>query len=1048
VGIYRLLLAIAVLLSHLGATVQGRNIGVFAVVSFFILSGYVMTALLDRHYLQFSRIGVFYLDRAMRLFPQFLFYFVLTLLLIAVARPSSPFISDVTLSQVLLNAAMLSLNFFQYFLNCQIVPQAWSLGLESQFYLVIPLIIICNVRAPVFVASLAFFLLAYFGFLNADIWGYRMLPGTLFMFLLGSYIYRAPSKTGLVIAYLVICVMFVGVATHQAWQLPFTFEVLAGLVFGVPLVWGLSKLSFGWLEELAGNLSYGVFLNHFFIIWLFQSLGISGYAWWYPYALIASSIALAGISYVLVERPVIRLRHTLRKRAVSPEPGGKLYLWPRQIKLFMARHKLHEKFPPAIWAVLIGIAAFVFYTGGAIVWPGSTAWLMRGDFSQHFLGWNFFRHTPLLQFPFGASRDYGEALGSSIVYSDSTPLFAFLFKPFAAFLPEPFQYIGIWLAMCVMLQGYFAYKLLSLFSTERLAVLLGTAFFVIAPPLWWRIHLEHEALAAHWLILAALYLYFCEKFRARNWLVLLGAAVLAHAYLLAMVLAIWAANLLQRWLKRQLSLWMVLGNILLAAACLALIMWVTGYFMLHDGLSGTVGFGYLRMSLLSLIDPIGWWSTIMPDTVRSPGEYEGFSYLGSGMLILLPIAILAIFISYRRRSALAWRWATLMPLLLIGAILTLEALSNYIGWGERDLLVYRLPGKLQSLASIFRVSGRMFWPVFYLIYLALFYTCFKLIGRRVLPFLLAGLLVFQLFDGNVAAKNIRAYMQYEHWTSPLQSTFWQQAPNMYHRIALAMPSTDPTGYFPVALLASNHHMSINNGYFARTDMNKLAALQRQTVETVFTGRYDSQTLYVFLRDPISNILWEQARSNAQPADFLGELDGYRMLAPGWRNCGQCQQIRLAATPPVPAAPAAYALGTSIDFHSGGNADLYRAGGWAASEAWGNWTDSNVAALWLEVAEPVTGDLTLDIFGQTFLTPRNPQQTIQVSVNGEPVGDLHYTLDATQGHRSLRIPVELFAKNHGRLLILFSIPAPVAPMQVAAAKDLRRLGLGAISMVIH
>ncbi|HWW05539.1 acyltransferase [Collimonas sp.] len=316
-GIYRLLLAIAVLLSHLGITFRGRNIGVFAVVSFFILSGYVMTVLSDRHYRQLSRVGIFYLDRAMRLFPQFLFYFCLTLLLIATAHPWSPYIGDLTPAKILLNASMLPLNFFPYFLNCQIIPQAWSLGLESQFYLVFPLLLICRARGPVFIASIAFFMLAYCGILNADTWGYRMLPGTLFMFLLGSYIHRTPSKAGLFAAYLLICAMFASLAMHRAWQLPFTFEVLAGLVFGVPVVWALTKLSFGWIEELAGNLSYGVFLNQFFLIWLFQSIGIRGDSWWYVYALIASSIAVSAVSYVLVERPVIRLRRALRTRSAT-----------------------------------------------------------------------------------------------------------------------------------------------------------------------------------------------------------------------------------------------------------------------------------------------------------------------------------------------------------------------------------------------------------------------------------------------------------------------------------------------------------------------------------------------------------------------------------------------------------------------------------------------------------------------------------------------------------------------------------------------------------
>ncbi|MEO6918270.1 MAG: DUF6311 domain-containing protein [Collimonas sp.] len=706
-----------------------------------------------------------------------------------------------------------------------------------------------------------------------------------------------------------------------------------------------------------------------------------------------------------------------------------------------------KEFPPAIWAVLIAVAAFVFYTGGAIIWPTSTAWLMRGDFSQHFLGWNFFRHTPLLQFPLGANRDYGETLASSIVYTDSTPLFAFVFKPFASLLPEPFQYIGIWLALCVMLQGFFAYKLLSLFSTERLAVLLGTAFFVIAPPLWWRIHIEHEALAAHWLILAALYLYFCDGFRCRRWLMLLGFAALTHAYLLAMVLAVWVADLFQCCLKRQMPWWMALANGLLAAACLAFVMWITGYFMLHDGVGGTAGFGYLRLSLLSLIDPMGWWSTILPGLPRSAGEYEGFGFLGSGMLLLLPVTLLALIAARQRRAALAWRWTTLLPLLLIAAILTMQALSTYIGWGERDLLVYRLPGALQALASVFRVSGRMFWPVFYLIYLALFYACFKLVDRRVLPCLLAGLLAFQLIDGNIAAKNIRAYMQNSGWTSPLQSAFWPQASASYRRIALALPVADPVGYFPIALLASNHRMSINNGYFARLDMQQLVALQRQTVATVFAGAYVPQTLYVFLRDPISDILWQQARSGAGPADFVGEIDGYRVLAPGWRSCDDCKRMNLTPLPLTVKQPAEYALGTVIDFRSGGNAGLYRAGGWAPAETWGSWTDGNVAALWLGVAGPAD-DRMLDISGQAFLTSLNPQQTIQVSANGQLLGELHYTQDAAQGLRSLRIPAGLLQKSHGRLLILFSVAAPVAPMQVAASKDLRRLGLGTMSMVIH
>lgn len=716
-----------------------------------------------------------------------------------------------------------------------------------------------------------------------------------------------------------------------------------------------------------------------------------------------------------------------------------------------------RKFPPVLLAALIGLAAFVFYTGGAIVWPTSTEWLMRGDFGQHFLGWNFFRNTPMLQFPLGANLAYGELLGSSIVFTDSTPLFAFLFKPFAALLPQPFQYIGIWLALTVVLQAVFAYKLLSLFSSERLTLFLATAFFVIAPPLWWRIYLEAESLSAHWLILAGLYLYFGERFRWRGWLLLLCAASLAHAYLLAMVLAIWAADLLQRWLKKQVSPWMLARLGLSTAACLGLLMWSTGYFMLRDGLSQPVGLSYYRMSLLGLIDPIAWWSTVLPDQPRGGGEFDGFSFLGVGMLALLAVVVVLsvsrpVRSNAAQRPAAAWRWTTLLPLLIVASGLTLQALSSYIGWANHDVLVYPLPAFLQKILGIFRASGRMFWPVFYMIYVGAFYAAFKLVDKRWLPYLLGALLVLQLADSNDAALNIRKSMREYRWTSPLQSAFWKQLPPAYRRIAITMPAVYSPDYFPIALFASEQRLTISHGYFARIDQNRLVTEQRKAAEAVFTGRYDPQTLYVFLGDALSLSLWEQAKLTAGPDDLVAELDGYRILAPGWKHCSECQRSNPAYAAAPPAPPADYTLGAAIDFRTGGNAGAYLTGGWSAAETWGTWTNSNAAAVWLNVpgvpGQAPAADLTLEVFGQAYVMAKHPQQTIQVSANGQALGELHYTAKNNRGKQSLRIPAGLLEKNHGRLLLLFTVAETVSPLQVMENKDMRGLGLGAISMVVR
>ncbi|PFH09531.1 hypothetical protein BCF11_1928 [Collimonas sp. PA-H2] len=702
-------------------------------------------------------------------------------------------------------------------------------------------------------------------------------------------------------------------------------------------------------------------------------------------------------------------------------------------------------FSPLPWAALMGLAAFVFYTGGTIVWPTYTEWLMRGDFGQHFLGWNFFRHTPLWQFPLGANPAYGETLGSSIVFTDSTPLFAFLFKPFTAWLPQPFQYIGIWLMLSAMLQGIFACKLLSLFSRDRCVVLLATAFFVLAPPFWWRMLLECDALSAHWMILAALYLYFRDRSGWRGWLLLLCLATLTHAYLLAMVLAIWAADMLQRWLKDQASLRTLAGRTAVSAACLALLMWVSGYFMVGGSLATPYG-SYFRMSLLALFDPLHWWSRILPDLPRSGGEYEGFNYLGSGMLLLAVLALLLL-VRSKGRATLHWHWATLLPLLAAALVLALQALSNSIGWAEHDLLVYRLPDVLQRLADVFRVSSRMFWPMFYLIYIGVFHIAFNLIGKRWLPFLLAALLALQLWDSNSAAQNIRSNIGGYRWQSPLQSVFWKQLPASYRRIAVVMPSAYSFDYFPLTLYASEHGLPINSGYFARWDKNALLALQRQTAEMVASGSYDPHTLYVFYNDPLSLAFWEQAKASAGAADLVTRLDGLGVLAPGWMQCGACRSLYLPAAPAVPAAAPAYTLGQALEFRDGGNAGPYLAGGWATPESWGTWSKDNQAAMRLQLAAPITGDLTLTVSGHSFVPPRYPNQTVKVSVNGQAIGELRYSAERNESVQELRIPAALALKNHGELLILFTVAEPVSPIQAMQSKDVRALGLGAVSMTI-
>ena len=115
----------------------------------------------------------------------------------------------------------------------------------------------------------------------------------------------------------------------------------------------------------------------------------------------------------------------------------------------------------ALWlaSFLLGTAAFVYVTDWRIILPTNTSWLMVGDAAQHYLGWAFYRNSPWT-WPLGLNPLYGMEFSNSIVFTDSIPLLAIPFKVISQFLPYPFQYLGIWVLLCFVLQSYFAFRLI------------------------------------------------------------------------------------------------------------------------------------------------------------------------------------------------------------------------------------------------------------------------------------------------------------------------------------------------------------------------------------------------------------------------------------------------------------------------------------------------------------------------------------------------------------------------------------------------------------
>ncbi len=243
--------------------------------------------------------------------------------------------------------------------------------------------------------------------------------------------------------------------------------------------------------------------------------------------------------------------------------------------------------PAIVPALLIGIIAFIIVRGVAPLDPTNILWLDERDRAMHTLGWWWFSMAPW-GWPPGASPLNGLELANGVGLSDSLPLFAFPFKLIANWLPVRFQYWGYWELLCFVLQSLFAVLIAHQLKLSRPMALIAALFCVFQPAFLMRLDV-HMALAGHWTILAAVWLYLRHPTPLWVWPLLLATVSAIHGYLLVMVFAIWAASLASRLWRGELRVIPTLAELVLAGVGIVVVLWSAGIFMV--GSVESFGFG-------------------------------------------------------------------------------------------------------------------------------------------------------------------------------------------------------------------------------------------------------------------------------------------------------------------------------------------------------------------------------------------------------------------------------------------------------------------------
>ncbi len=333
-GFYRTFLAIMVVALHIGGIPW---LGGYAVFGFYMLSGYLMTLIMQRTYgYTVQGVGMYLLNRFLRIYPLYWLSVLLTLLLIYllgevfVADYHKAMLYPVTFTDIIKNIFLL----FPNLETVRLTPPAWALTVELCFYVLIALGISKHGKMTLIWlgVSVMYHIVAWFTGWDR----YFSVFAASLPFALGSalYFYRDKvlsslfgNKDGLV-AYLPLLIVllmainwYIGFLLTRSHELFFyTNIVLCALM----LVVLSSYKSLPWLSKKSdvywGDFSYPIYLIHYqvalVVLYIAQQ---NGFALQRPDILlmwltIPAVFLAAWLLMVLIERPIERLRSQVKEK--------------------------------------------------------------------------------------------------------------------------------------------------------------------------------------------------------------------------------------------------------------------------------------------------------------------------------------------------------------------------------------------------------------------------------------------------------------------------------------------------------------------------------------------------------------------------------------------------------------------------------------------------------------------------------------------------------------------------------------------------------------
>jgi hypothetical protein len=700
---------------------------------------------------------------------------------------------------------------------------------------------------------------------------------------------------------------------------------------------------------------------------------------------------------------------------------------------------LSNKFLNIFLPISIGVLAFLLILDYKILFLKNVGWLNLEDPIFHYLGWEFFRIDQWRN-PIGLNPNYGIDISSSIVFSDSIPLLAILFKVITHNHNGPIQYFGLWLLTCFIFQAYFSFKLISTKTNSLVIKVLFAGIMMFIPAMLARTNI-HIALAGHFLLLASIYLIFSRDKSGIGvkWLMLLVVSLGIHFYLFFIVFVLYIADLVDRFRNQSSQSRRITKaaiTLIFALFILAIFAWQFGYMEIKTESSRDIGFGNYQINLLGLFNS-SEWSLFQKKSHWSHPSFEGLNYFGFGIILLLLSSLYTLRKS-EVRKLLFTNISKHLFLLLALIFLFLLSVTHIIDVGRYQFII-DIPDQFIGYANIIRSSGRLFWPIFYIIVYvsaALVLQGYSL-KTSIIIFLIAFILqVVDTSKGWVALGGSFNKIPSSSIPTNLKNEFWRTAAKKYKRIELFPVRNWPSFWANIADYAYRNGMQTGVVRLARVDQSKIISTQNTLQKKLADKSFDGDTLYLF-QEWKDNLLDFNLNFDPQK-DLLARVDDIIVLAPNWKVCESCvsnnNYEELKNWKPE------YQVGKEISYSNKANAQ-FLLNGWVGGGDWGYWSLGERSRIVVPISKEKYSKIKFNV--RSLVAPSHPQNLVNIYIDGQFQNEV--VLSHSVGNIFfIQIPKK--KHNEGFSIIEFVYKNPTSPQAVGYGNgDDRKLAIGIENM---